>query len=63
MDKFLYKLARKIGKAATMTNDAKTIASGDPKKIAKRFARKAAYKASHGGANKMARKITKWMKW
>lgn len=58
MEKQLYKLSRKIGKAATMVNDVKTLASGDPKRIAKRLTNKQTYKASHGGANKLARKIT-----
>lgn len=63
MHKMLYKVARKINRAATVMNDVETIATGNPKKIAKRFARKATYKASHGGANKLARKVLKWTKW
>jgi hypothetical protein len=37
----LYDASRVLGKAATTINDAKTIASGDPAKIAKRFTKKA----------------------
>ncbi|PTY92975.1 hypothetical protein [Heyndrickxia sporothermodurans] len=50
----LYKLARKIGKAATVSNDIETLMSGDPKKIAKRAARKAIWKTN----NRVTRKIT-----
>lgn len=58
----LYKLARKLNKAASFINDAKTLSTGDPKKIAKRYARKHTYKTSHGMANKIARAIIKAMK-
>lgn len=63
MDKFLYKLARKINRAATITNDVKVVSSGNPKRIAKRFIRKYAYKSAHGGANSIVKKIFKWTKW
>lgn len=62
MHRKLYALARKINRAATFLNDAKTLASGDPKKIAKRALRKQAYKSSHGGAGKIARGISKFLK-
>lgn len=62
MEKFLYRLARKINKAATFTNDVKTYASLDPKRIAKRIIRKQTYKKSHGAANSLSQKISKWIK-
>lgn len=58
----LYSLARKINKVATIINDARTWSTGDPKKIAKRYARKSTYKTTHGAANKIARAIIKAMK-
>lgn len=54
LSRSLYKIARKIGKAATISNDIETLLSGDPKKIAKRAARKATWKTS----NKLTRKFT-----
>ena len=54
LSSYFYKLARKIGKAAVITNDIETLFSGDPKKIAKRAARKATWKAN----NKITKKIT-----
>lgn len=62
MHRKLYKIARKINKAASIINDVKTWSTGDPKKIAKRYARKHTYKSSHGGANKVARFISKLFK-
>jgi hypothetical protein len=50
----LYSLARGIGKTASTLNDVETVLSGDPKKIVKRVARKATWKAS----NKITRKFT-----
>lgn len=62
MHRKLYKIARKINKAATIINDAKTWSTGDPKKIAKRYERKHTYKTSHSTASKVARAIIKAMK-
>lgn len=53
----LYKASRIIGKAASTANTAKTIASGDPNKIAKHLARKTIYKTGNNIANKVAKKI------
>jgi hypothetical protein len=54
----LYDASRVLGKAATTINDAKTIASGDPAKIAKRFTKKAINKTG----NKVIREINKKVK-
>ena len=51
----LYKISRWFGKASSTLNDIETLATGDPKKIAKRIARKELYKTS----NKVTRKISK----
>lgn len=62
MHRKLYKAARKINKVATVLNDLSVLKTGDPKKIAKRVARKAAYKKSHQGANIISRMIAKFLK-
>lgn len=62
MHRALYKIARKINKAATTLNDLSVWSTGDPKKIAKRYARKHAYKASYSGGNSLARNIVKFLK-
>lgn len=52
--KFLYNITRKTSKLATFFNDIETLLTFDPKKIAKRAARKATYKTS----GKIAKKIS-----
>ena len=54
----LYNISRKLSKVATTINDIKTISTGDPSKIAKRYAKKKVNKAS----NKIARNINKHLK-
>lgn len=53
----LYKASRTMGKAASVANTVKTVASGDPSKIAKHLARKTVYKTGNNIANKVAKKI------
>lgn len=62
MHRKLYALGRKVNKAASVLNDLSVWKTGDPKKIAKRYARKAAYKKSHSGANTVSRMISKFFK-
>lgn len=47
LSKFFYNVARKAGKASTISNDIETLATGNPKKIAKRFGRKMVGKVSN----------------
>lgn len=54
----LYKASRMLGKTASTINDVKTLATGDPEKIAKRIIRKQVSKES----NKIARDINKLFK-
>lgn len=54
----LYKASKILGKAAGKLNDVKTLASGDPVKIAKRMARKATTRS----ANSVARDINRILK-
>lgn len=54
----LYKASRALGKTASTINDIKTIATGDPEKIAKRFVKKEINKAG----NKVIRDITRRIK-
>lgn len=58
ISKTLYRIARKIGKAAVIANDVETLMTLDPKKIAKRAARKAIWKTN----NKITRSMTKKIK-
>jgi hypothetical protein len=62
----LYDATRTLGKIASTVNDlehlGKSIATGDPSHIAKRFARKATNKASHNGADQVANAINKLFK-
>lgn len=54
---FLYDVSRAAGKTASRMNDINTILSGNPKKIAKRFARKAVNKTAFKAANKVNNKL------
>lgn len=49
----LYDIARQLNKIAGVMTDIDVIKSGDPKKIAKRFAKKVYYKE----ANKIGKKL------
>ena len=53
----LYKISRITGKAASKMNTARTIMSGDPKKIAKHVARKQVYKTGNRLTKKVSGKI------
>lgn len=55
----LYKATRSLGKAASRANDIETLMTGDPKKIAKRAARKAANKSVYGIAGKITKRLFK----
>jgi len=50
----LYEASRALSKTATTINDVKTLATGDPEKIAKRFVKKEINKTG----NSIIRKIT-----
>lgn len=62
----LYKATRTIGQMASTVNDlehlGKSIKTGDPSHIIKRFARKTTNQASHGGADKISQQINKLFK-
>lgn len=53
----LYKMSRMFGKAASTVNDVETVMTGNPEKIAKRFARKLVGKTAYKTANKINRKL------
>jgi hypothetical protein len=52
-----YKLGRQSGKAASTLNDIDVLLSGDPKRIAKRFARKEINKIGNKITRDISRKI------
>lgn len=54
---FFYEIARKAGKTASFFNDLETLASGNPKRIVKRMARKAVWKTHNKSAKKISDKI------
>ncbi len=62
MDKKLYKLARQLNKTATTIRDVKTIATGDPQKIAKRAIRKQTYRTTHRQANTISKMVERLLK-
>lgn len=53
----MYDISRAAGKTATRMNDVNTLMSGNPKKIAKHFARKAVNKTVFKTANKISNKL------
>jgi len=52
----LFKAARACGKLASLSYDAEVIASGDPKRIMKRYTKKAIRKGVYKNLNKTLRK-------
>lgn len=56
---YLYNVTRKMGKAASTVNTIETIASGDPKKIAKRLVRYNVNKSGHKATNSVLTKLLK----
>jgi hypothetical protein len=53
----MYNISRTTGRAAAKMRDIDTILSGNPKKIAKRFARKTINKMAFKTANKVSNKL------
>lgn len=57
--KNLYEISGKINKVASILGDIEALASGSPKKVAKRASNKTKNKIIYGTANKVSKKVTK----